>query len=66
MKRTDQIIITTKTEVLYNIIVDIHSEICKVADGKDNIPEQSLKVCREILILREMLKGVEPWQIKTE
>ena len=65
MTNTKRIAISTETETVYDIMNLIHFEIARVTDKNDILYTQSRKICREILTLQELLKGVELWQIQT-
>lgn len=65
MTNTKRIAISTETETVYDLMNLIHFEIARVTDKNDILYTQSRKVCREILTLQELLKGVEIWQIQT-
>lgn len=61
-KRTELI---AKTEVAYDIMVRVCSDISILPDPADPIYQMSREVCRTILTLRGLLKGDELWQIQT-
>ena len=61
-KRTELI---AKTEVAYDIMVRVCSDISILPDPSDTVYQMSREVCRAILTLRGLLKGDEIWQIQT-
>ena len=48
-----------RLEVAYELIADIHSQLCRTTTREDNITDDTQEILREILLLKEKLKGAD-------
>lgn len=48
-----------RLQVAYELIADIHSQLCRTTSRNDDITEDTQEILRKILWLNEKLKGRE-------
>lgn len=48
-----------RLEVAYELIADIHSQLCRTTTRDDDITDDTQEILRKILFLKEKLKGGE-------
>lgn len=48
-----------RLEVAYELIADIHSQLCRTTSRDDDITDDTQEILRKILLLNKKLKGGE-------
>lgn len=48
-----------RLEVAYELIADIHSQLCRTTTRNDDITDDTQGILRKILLLKEKMKGGE-------
>ena len=47
------------TEVLYEFMSKVHSEICKLTDRNDTLSDDSCEICHKLINLKKKLGGFD-------
>lgn len=59
MTDKERLILRIKAEVLYEFMSNLHSDICRLTDRKDNLAEVSCDLCYKMIDLVKRLGGFE-------
>jgi hypothetical protein len=59
MTENERLTLRIKAETLYEFMSNLHSDICRLTDRKDNLAEVSCEVCYKLIELRKKLGGFD-------
>jgi hypothetical protein len=59
MTENERFTLRIKAEVVYELMSNLHTEICRLTDRNDNLSEDSCDICYKLIDLRKKLGGFE-------
>ena len=59
MTENERLTLRIKAEVLYEFMSNLHTDICRLTDRKDNLSEDSCDICHKLIDLRKKLGGFD-------
>lgn len=59
MTEKERLILRIKAEVFYEFMSNLHSDICRLTDRKDNLAEDSCDICYKLIHLLKKLGGYD-------